>query len=30
MTLRATSFARFFFREPIDGYVFEVIDAGRA
>ena len=27
--LRATSFARFFFREPINGYVFEVIDAGR-
>ena len=26
--LRATSFARFFFREPINGYVFEVIDAG--
>ena len=23
--LRATSFARFFFREPINGYVFEVI-----
>ena len=28
--LRATAFARFFFREPINGYVFEVIDAGRA
>ena len=27
--LRATSFTRFFFREPINGYVFEVIDAGR-
>ena len=27
--LRTTSFARFFFREPINGYVFEVIDAGR-
>jgi predicted enzyme related to lactoylglutathione lyase len=27
--LRATPFARFFFREPINGYVFEVIDAGR-
>ena len=27
--LRATSFARFFFREPINGYVLEVIDAGR-
>ena len=25
--LRATSFARFFFREPINRYVFEVIDA---
>jgi catechol 2,3-dioxygenase-like lactoylglutathione lyase family enzyme len=25
--LRPTSFARFFFREPINGYVFEVIDA---
>lgn len=24
---RATSFERFFFREPINGYVFEVIDA---
>jgi len=24
--LRATSFARFFFREPVNGYVFEIID----
>jgi hypothetical protein len=24
---RATPFERFFFREPINGYVFEVIDA---
>jgi catechol 2,3-dioxygenase-like lactoylglutathione lyase family enzyme len=24
--LRATPFARFFFREPVNGYVFEVID----
>jgi catechol 2,3-dioxygenase-like lactoylglutathione lyase family enzyme len=24
---RATTFARFFFREPVNGYVFEVIDA---
>jgi catechol 2,3-dioxygenase-like lactoylglutathione lyase family enzyme len=28
--LRATPFERFFFREPINGYVFEVIDAERA
>ena len=27
--LRATPFQRFFFREPINGYVFEVIDADR-
>ena len=26
--LRATPFDRFFFREPINGYVFEVIDQG--
>jgi catechol 2,3-dioxygenase-like lactoylglutathione lyase family enzyme len=25
--LRATAFDRFFFREPVNGYVFEVIDA---
>ena len=25
--LRATAYERFFFREPINGYVFEVIDA---
>lgn len=25
--LRATRFERFFFREPVNGYVFEVIDA---
>ncbi len=28
--LRATTFERFFFREPINGYVFEVVDAARA
>ena len=29
--LRATAFERFFFREPVNGYVFEVIEgAGRA
>jgi catechol 2,3-dioxygenase-like lactoylglutathione lyase family enzyme len=28
--LRATPFDRFFFREPINGYVFEVIDQARA
>src|SRR5262245_38961785 len=27
--LRATPFARFFFREPVNGYVFEVIDDSR-
>ena len=27
--LRATPFERFFFREPVNGYVFEVIDAAR-
>ena len=27
--LRPTPFERFFFREPINGYVFEVIDAAR-
>jgi hypothetical protein len=27
--MRPSSFERFFFREPINGYVFEVIDAGR-
>jgi catechol 2,3-dioxygenase-like lactoylglutathione lyase family enzyme len=27
--LRATSFERFFFREPVNGYVFEVIDRDR-
>ena len=27
--LRATPFQRFFFREPVNGYVFEVIDAER-
>ena len=25
--LRATPFERFFFREPVNGYVFEVVDA---
>lgn len=28
--LRATPFDRFFFREPVNGYVFEVIDAVRS
>jgi catechol 2,3-dioxygenase-like lactoylglutathione lyase family enzyme len=28
--LRATPFERFFFREPINGYVFEIVDAARA
>jgi catechol 2,3-dioxygenase-like lactoylglutathione lyase family enzyme len=28
--IRATPFERFFFREPINGYIFEVIDAARA
>lgn len=28
--LRATPFERFFFREPINGYVFEVVDRDRA
>ena len=28
--IRATPFERFFFREPVNGYVFEVIDADRA
>ena len=28
--LRATSFQRFFFREPVNGYFFEVIDQARA
>jgi catechol 2,3-dioxygenase-like lactoylglutathione lyase family enzyme len=28
--LRPTPFQRFFFREPINGYVFEVIDENRA
>jgi catechol 2,3-dioxygenase-like lactoylglutathione lyase family enzyme len=28
--LRATSFERFFVREPVNGYVLEVIDAARA
>jgi catechol 2,3-dioxygenase-like lactoylglutathione lyase family enzyme len=27
--LRATSFERFFFREPVNGYVFELIDRER-
>jgi hypothetical protein len=27
--LRATPFDRFFFREPVNGYVFEVIDQAR-
>ena len=28
--MRATPFERFFFREPINGYVFEVIDGARS
>jgi hypothetical protein len=28
--LRATPFERFFFREPINGYLFEVIDQARS
>ena len=28
--LRATPFERFFFREPVNGYLFEVVDATRA
>lgn len=28
--LRATLFERFFFREPVNGYFFEVIDAARS
>jgi len=28
--IRPTPFARFFFREPINGYVFEVIDQARS
>ena len=28
--LRPTPFERFFFREPINGYVFEIIDENRA
>ncbi|GAC1460028.1 MAG: hypothetical protein PVSMB1_10120 [Gemmatimonadaceae bacterium] len=28
--LRATPFERFFFREPVNGYVFEVIDLDRS
>ena len=28
--LRPTPFERFFFREPVNGYVFEVVDASRA
>ncbi len=28
--LRATPFERFFFREPVNGYVFEIVDAARA
>ena len=27
--LRATPFERFFFREPVNGYLFEIIDAAR-
>ena len=27
--LRATPFERFFFREPVNGYVFEVVDQDR-
>jgi len=28
--LRPTPFERFFFREPVNGYVFEVIDRARS
>ena len=28
--LRETPFERFFFREPVNGYVFEVVEQGRA
>lgn len=28
--IRATPFERFFFREPVNGYIFEVIDDARA
>jgi catechol 2,3-dioxygenase-like lactoylglutathione lyase family enzyme len=28
--IRPSTFERFFFREPVNGYVFEVIDAARA
>jgi catechol 2,3-dioxygenase-like lactoylglutathione lyase family enzyme len=28
--MRATPFERFFFREPVNGYVFEVIDGARS
>ena len=27
--LRATPFERFFFREPVNGYLFEIVDAAR-
>jgi catechol 2,3-dioxygenase-like lactoylglutathione lyase family enzyme len=30
LPVRPTPFERFFFREPINGYVFEVIDSARA
>jgi hypothetical protein len=28
-SLRTTPYERFFFREPVNGYLFEVIDADR-
>jgi hypothetical protein len=28
--LRATTFERFFFRDPVNGYIFEVIDRDRS
>jgi len=28
--IRTTPFERFFFREPVNGYVFEIIDQARA
>ena len=28
--IRATPFERFFFREPVNGYIFEMIDEARA
>jgi predicted enzyme related to lactoylglutathione lyase len=30
LPIRATPFERFFFREPVNGYVFEIVDQARA